>query len=112
ATSSATPSQSASATVAVTDLAGVYTYHNDASRDGSNTHEFALTTGNVNTSSFGKLASCKVDGAIYAQPLWIANLTLNGAQHNVVFVATAHDGLFAFDADASACATLWSASLI
>ena len=111
ATSVANSTQSAAATVAVTDLAGVYTYHNDLSRDGANSQEYALTTANV-TSSFGKLASCPVDGAIYAQPLWVANLTVNGANHNVVFVATQHDGLFAFDADSVPCATLWTVSLI
>jgi hypothetical protein len=111
ATSVANSTQSAAATVAVTDLAGVYTYHNDLSRDGANTQEYALTTANV-TSSFGKLASCGVDGAIYAQPLWVANVTIGGAKHNVVFVATQHDGLFAFDADAVPCATLWMVSLI
>lgn len=111
ATSVANSTQSAAATVAVTDLAGVYSYHNDLSRDGANTQEYALTTANV-TSSFGKLASCGVDGAIYTQPLWVANLSVNGATHNVVFVATEHDGLFAFDADAVPCAMLWTASLI
>ncbi len=75
ATSVANSTQSAAATVAVTDLAGVYTYHNDLSRDGANSQEYALTTANV-TSSFGKLASCAVDGAIYAQPLWVANVTI------------------------------------
>ncbi len=107
----ANSTQSAAATVAVTDLAGVYSYHNDLSRDGANSQEYALTTANV-TSSFGKLASCGVDGAIYTQPLWVANLSVNGAIHNVVFVATQHDGLFAFDADAVPCATLWTVSLI
>lgn len=111
ATSVANSTQSAVATLAVTDLAGVYTYHNDLSRDGANSQEYALTTANV-TSSFGKLASCGVDGAIYAQPLWVANVTIGGAKHNVVFVATQHDGLFAFDADSVPCATLWTASLI
>ena len=100
ATSVANSTQSATATVAVTDLAGVYTYHNDLSRDGANSQEYALTTANV-TSSFGKLASCAVDGAIYAQPLWVANVTISGAKHNVVFVATEHDSLFAFDADST-----------
>jgi hypothetical protein len=104
--------QSANVTVAVTDLTGVYTSHNDVSRDGANSHEYALTPSNVNTTSFGKLFSCAADGAIYGQPLWVANVTVNGAHHNVVFVATAHDGLFAFDADASPCITLWAVSLI
>ncbi|MGP8114774.1 MAG: hypothetical protein ACLQFT_20695, partial [Steroidobacteraceae bacterium] len=112
ATSVTNPSLSGSATVAVTGLAGVYTYHNDLYRDGANSQEYALTTTNVNTSSFGKLFSCTADGAIYAQPLWVANLTVNGAQHNVVFVATQHDSLYAFDADANPCVQLWKVSLI
>jgi hypothetical protein len=98
--------------VAVTDLAGVYTYHNDLARDGANSHEYALTTANVNTAGFGKLFACSTDGAIYGQPLWVPQLTVNGAPHNVVFVATQHDSLYAFDADASPCVMLWSVSLI
>ncbi|HWX30517.1 MAG TPA: hypothetical protein VNZ53_24125 [Steroidobacteraceae bacterium] len=112
ATSVADSTKSASAVAAVTDLAGVYTYHNNLARNGANTQEYALQTSTVNTAGFGKLAACTVDGAIYGQPLWVANLTMNGAKHNVVFAATQHDGLFAFDADASPCATLWSVSLI
>jgi hypothetical protein len=112
ATSTADSSVTASAVAAVTDLAGIYTYHDDLARDGANAQEYALTTSNLNTASFGKLFSCTVDGAVYAQPLWMAGLTVNGALHNVVFVATEHDGLFAFDADASPCATLWNVSLI
>ena len=112
ATSVADNNKSASATIAVTNLAGVTTYHNDLARTGANTQEFALTPANVNTSTFGKLFSCAVDGAIYAQPLWIPQLTINGAKHNVVFVATQHDGVFAFDADAAPCATLWHFSLL
>ena len=112
ATSVANTSESGSAVVAVTDLAGVYTYHNDLARDGANLHEYALTTANVNTTGFGKLFACAADGAIYGQPLWVPQLTVNGAPHNVVFVATQHDSLYAFDADASPCVTLWSVSLI
>jgi hypothetical protein len=112
ATSAANPTLTASAVVAVTDLPGVYTFHNDVARDGTNTKEYALTTSNVNTTSFGKRAACTVDGAIYGQPLWVANLTVGGAKHNVVFVATEHDGLFAFDSDASPCLKLWSVNLI
>jgi hypothetical protein len=102
----------ASATIAVTDLTGVTTYHNNISRDGANTREFALTTATVKTATFGKLFSCTVDGAIYAQPLWVANLTINGTKHNVVIVATQHDSVYAFDADASPCSTLWHANLV
>jgi hypothetical protein len=112
ATSVSDPTQSASALIGVTDLAGVYTYHNDLSRDGVNGHEYALSPALVSGASFGKLFSCTVDGAVYAQPLWAANLLVNGKSHNVVFVATEHDGLFAFDADASPCLPLWSVNLL
>ena len=112
ATSIADVTKSASATIGVTNLAGVFTYHNDLSRDGSNPSEYALTTANVTAATFGKLFSCTVDGAIYAQPLWVANLTINGASHNAVFVATQHESLYAFDADANPCVMLWHASLI
>ncbi|PYU67714.1 MAG: hypothetical protein DMG49_17965, partial [Acidobacteria bacterium] len=55
-----------------------------------------------------------MDGAIYTQPLWIANLAVNGAKHNVVIVATQHDSVYAFDADSNAnpCAPLWQANLL
>jgi hypothetical protein len=112
ATSAVYPSLSSSAVAAVTDLTGVYTYHNDSARDGANIREYALTPGRVGAAGFGKLFSCAVDGAIYAQPLWVADLAVNGTRHNVVFVATQHDSLYAFDADASPCVQLWSASLI
>jgi hypothetical protein len=112
ATSVANSMQTASAVAAVTDLAGVHTYHNDLARDGANTHEYALTPANVNTSGFGKVAACAVDGAIYAQPLWVANVTVGGKKHNVVIVTTQHDSLFAFDADSAPCAQLWTISLI
>ncbi|HEY1482840.1 MAG TPA: hypothetical protein VGF19_08965, partial [Candidatus Acidoferrum sp.] len=103
---------SASITIYVTDLAGVYTYHNDLARDGANLHEYALSSTTVNTSTFGKLASCQVDGAIYAQPLWVANVSIGGGTHNVVIVATMHDSVYAFDADASPCKMYWQKSLL
>jgi hypothetical protein len=113
ATSVANTAQTANAVAAVTDLPGVYTYHNDLARDGANTHEFALTPANVNSGSFGKLASCAVDGAIYGQPLWVANITVSGVKHNVVFVTTQHDSLYALDADSnSTCSKLWMITLI
>lgn len=104
--------QSRSILVAVTDLAGVYTYHDDLDRDGANKSEYALTPANVRASEFGKLFSCPVDGAIYAQPLWASHLKVAGKWRSVVFVATAHDSLYAFDADASPCRKLWRADLI
>jgi fibronectin type 3 domain-containing protein len=112
ATSITDGTKSASAAIGVTDLAGVTTYHNDLSRDGSNIQEFALTTSNVSTATFGKLFSCSADAAIYAQPLWVANLTINGGTHNVVFAATVHNSVYAFDADTSPCLTLWNRSLL
>jgi hypothetical protein len=114
ATSVANPGASASTTIGVTDLAGVFTYHDNLSRDGSNPSEYALTPSNLTTTTFGKLFSCTVDGAIYAQPLWVANLTVGGVQRNVVFVATQHDSLYAFDADVNTtpCTPLWHVSLI
>ena len=113
ATSKTDTSKSASITVGVTDLAGVATYHNNLLRDGTNTREFALTTGTVTSATFGKLFSCAIDGAAYAQPLWIANLSIGGGTHNVVFVATTHDSVYAFDADNSAsCTTYWHKQLV
>ena len=112
ATSVSDNTKSSSATIGVTDLAGVYSYHNDLNRDGANVREYALTTANVATATFGKLFSCVADGAVYAQPLWAANLNVSGVQRNAVFVATAHDGLFAFDADVNPCVTLWQVNLI
>jgi hypothetical protein len=112
ATSVADVTKSATASIGVTNLTGVTTYHDDLSRDGVNAQEYALTTANVATATFGKLFSCPADGAIYAQPLWVAGVTASGAKHNVVVVATQRDSLYAFDADASPCATLWHANLI
>ena len=104
--------KSASNSIGVTDLAGVLTYHNNLFRDGTNTREFALTPSDVNTSTFGKLFSCQADGAIYAQPLWVPNLTVAGSRHNVVIVATQHESLYAFDADATPCTTVWHVNLL
>ena len=112
ASSVAHPQVSASAVAVVTDLAGVYTYHNDLARDGANTQEYALNTANVNSNRFGKLFSCVTDGALAGQPLWAAGLLIGGTSHNVVFVATEHDSLYAFDGDASPCQLLWTVSLI
>jgi hypothetical protein len=106
--------KSANITLGVTDLGSVSTYHNNVSRDGVNQQEYALTTSNVNTSTFGKLFSCPVDGAVYAQPLWVANVTIGPNKHNVVVVATAHDSIYAFDADANSnpCVPLWHTNLL
>src|SRR5277367_2737467 len=112
ATSVADVTKSASATIGVTDLTGVFTYHNDLSRDGVNAQEYALTTANVVTATFGKLFSCAADAGMYAQPLWAANLSIQSARHDVIFAATTHDTVYAFDADANPCVTYWSKSLL
>lgn len=112
ATSASETSVTASVKVGVTSLAGVYTYHNDNNRDGANLQEYALTTSNVAAGTFGKLFSCTVDSPIYTQPLWVANVAVNAAKHNVVFVATTNDSLYAFDADTSPCVQLWHANLL
>src|SRR5271167_1531771 len=88
ATSTANPAQSVAAAVAVTDLAGIYTYHNDLARTGQNLQEYALTPSTLASGGFGKRWSCAVDGDVYAQPLYVANLAIGGGTHNVLFVAT------------------------
>ncbi len=105
-------SKTVSAKVAVTDLAGVLTYHNDVARDGANTQELALAPAALTTANFGKRFSCAVDGAAYTQPLWVPGVSIGGAVHNVIFVATQHDSAYAFDADASPCVMLWHVDLL
>jgi hypothetical protein len=112
AVSNANASVTASAPVAVTDLNGVYTYHNDGARTGQNIQEYGLNPTTVNSATFGQLFSCPVDGYIYAQPLWVANLTVGGITRNVVFIATEHDSVYAFDADSPSCVQLWKVSFL
>src|SRR5882762_1186692 len=110
--SKANASVTASAMVAVTDLAGVYMHHNDVARTGQNVQEYGLTPATVTPSTFGQIFSCPVDGFVYAQPLWTANLSFGSTTHNVVFVATEHDSLYAFDADSPNCVQLWQVSFL
>jgi hypothetical protein len=112
ATSSADSANTGSATAAVTGLAGIYTYHNDVARTGQNLQEYALTSSIVNSTTFGRLWSCPVDGDIYAEPLYVANLSIGGGVHNVVVVATEHDSVYAFDADNGSCTPYWQFSAL
>jgi hypothetical protein len=113
ATSVANTSASGSAAVAVTDLTGVLTQKYDNTRDGQNLQEYALNTTVLSTSgAFGKLFSCAInDGPVYSQALYVANLAISGGTHNVVFVATQQNGVYAIDADASPCVTYWHMTL-
>jgi hypothetical protein len=91
----------------------ITTWHGDNQRTGLNANETALTPVTVNSSNFGKLFSYTVDGYLYAQPLYVSNLTVNGAAHNVVFAATENDSIYAFDADNSGDGSpLWKVSLL
>ena len=92
--------------------AQVLTEHNDVSRSGANPQETYLTPGNVNVNTFGKLFTQAVDGFIVGQPLFVPDVQFpDGSTHNVVYVATQHDGVFAFDGD-GAQAPLWTTSFI
>ena len=72
----------------------------DTARTGQNTGETVLNPTNVNSTTFGKLFTLTVDGYVYAQPLYVPALAIPGnGTHNVLYVATEHDGLYAFDAD-------------
>jgi hypothetical protein len=88
----------------------VVTYHNDNARTGQNLTETVLTPSNVNSTMFGKLANFSVDGKVDAQPLSLTNLTISGATRNVLYVATEHDTVYAFDADSGT--VLWQKSML
>lgn len=93
----------------------VATYRNDLTRSGQNLKETVLTPANVNPAQFGKIFSLQVEGQVYGQPLYLPSLAISGGVHNVVFVATEHDVVYAFDADSASGANqtpLWQVSLV
>src|SRR5258708_23527769 len=77
----------------------VLTQHNDNSRAGWNANETALTTSNVNVRQFGYVFTLPVDDQVYAQPLVVGHVSIGGGFHNVVYVATVNNTLYAFDRD-------------
>src|SRR6266852_5342567 len=103
------------ATIPAAAQVNVTTNRYNSQRTGVNNNETILTPANVNPISFGKLFSQSVDGYIFAQPLYVSNVTIGGAVHNVVYVATEHDSVYAFDADSSTggnAQPLWRTSFL
>ena len=91
----------------------VLTQHNDIGRTGQNLSESILTPTSVSSAEFGKLFSYPVDGYIYAQPLYVPGVKIPGqGVHNLVFVATQHDSVYAFDADGLSQTPVWQVSFI
>ena len=106
-------SQSASAAVYVSTYSGTFTRDIDNLRTGLNSKETVLAPANVNSARFGKLFSYAIDGVSDASPLYVANVNIPGkGLRNVVYVATEHDSVYAFDADGRQTTPLWQVSFL
>jgi hypothetical protein len=91
---------------------GVLTWHNDAARSGQNLLETLLTPSNVKVANFGLLFTLSVDGLVDAEPLYVPEVTIpSQGTHNVLYVVTENDSVYAFDADTGG-AYLWKVSLL
>jgi hypothetical protein len=90
----------------------VTTWHYNNARTSANTWESVLTPSNVNSASFGKLFTKPVDGFVVGHPLYLPAVNIAGQVHNVVFVATMHDSVYAFDADTADPTPLWMSSIL
>ena len=105
--------QTASATVYMSANPGTFSHHNDNLRTGRNLNETILNPTNVNPATFGKLFSYPIDGISFATPLYVASVNVPGmGYHNLVFVATEHDSVYAFDADGTTNNPIWQVSFI
>jgi hypothetical protein len=78
----------------------VLTQHNEDARTGVNQHESILTPGNVSTARFGLLWKLPVDDQVYSQPLYLSNVSVHGGTHDLVFITTVNNSVYAFDANA------------
>ena len=92
----------------------ILVHHGDPMNDGDNLAETVLTPANVNPTDFGRQFTTTLDGAIYAQPLYVQNVNITRGPsigiHSVLYVATMHDSLYAIDANSGAI--LWQDSFL
>src|SRR5207245_4926724 len=99
----------------INSIVDVVTYHYDNSRLGQNLNETTLTPANVNATQFGRKGEFIVDGKVDAQPLYLSLVSINGQMKNVLYVATEHGSVYAFDADSINGVTstfLWKTSTL